>query len=63
MCYIGDYVGEYSRGYSWGYYLEAHGTQKLLITGLITLLVIPRNGLIGVTPIIGRVIITVLSRY
>ena len=36
-----------------------HGTWYSLITGLITLLIIPLNGLIGVTPIICRVIIPV----
>ena len=39
------------------------GGPWLLIIGLITLLIIPLNGLIGVTPIISRVISPVISIY
>ena len=42
-------------------YLEVHGTYKPLITVLITLLILPLKGLIGVIPIISRVISTVIS--
>ena len=37
--------------------------KKLRITGLITLLIVPRNGLKEVTPIISRAIIPVISSY
>ena len=36
---------------------------SLLITGLITPLIAPLNGLIGVTPIISRVITPVIDSY
>ena len=39
------------------------GSFKGLITVLITLLIIPLKGLIGVIPIIGRVISKVISGY
>ena len=44
-------------------YLEVHGTYKPIITVLITLLIIPLKGLIGVIPIISRVISPVISGY
>ena len=44
-------------------YLEAQGTQQLLITGLITLLVTSLNALIGVTPNTSRVILPLISSY
>ena len=37
-------------------YLKVHGTYEPIITVLITLLMIPLKGLIGVIPIISRVI-------
>ena len=43
--------GDYNRGY-----LKVHGTYLPIIAVLITLLVIPLKGLIGVIPIISRVI-------
>ena len=39
------------------------GLSNYFITGLITLLIILLNGLIGVTPIISRVITPVISSY
>ena len=41
----------------------AHGTSQPLVTGLITLLILPLSGLIGATPSISRVIIPVISTY
>ena len=41
-------------------YLKVHGTYYLIITVLITLLIIPLEGLIGVIPIISRVISPVI---
>ena len=40
--------------------LKVHGTYKPIITVLITLLIIPLKGLIGVIPIISRVISPVI---
>ena len=37
-------------------YLEVHGTYEPIITVLVTLLIIPLKGLIGVIPLISRVI-------
>ena len=36
---------------------------RVLITGLLTLLIISIHGLIGVTPIISKVVIPVISNY
>ena len=44
-------------------YLEVPGTYQPIITVLLTLLIIPLKGLIGVIPIISRVISTVISGY
>ena len=50
--------------YFWGpgrIYLKVHGTWYLLLTRLITLLITPLNGLIGVSPFISRVITPVIT--
>ena len=44
-------------------YLEVHGTYSPIRTVLIILLIIPLKGLIGVIPIISRVISLVISGY
>ena len=49
------------RGLGFQIYLEAHGTSVTTYNWLITLLIMPLNGLIGVTPILSRVIIPVIS--
>ena len=41
-------------------YLKVHGTYQPIITVLITPLIIPLKGLIGVIPSISRVISTVI---
>ena len=41
--------------------MKVHGTYQPLITVLITLRIMPLKGLIGVTPIISRVISPVIS--
>ena len=57
----GDYIGATTRFHSLIPCLEVQEKYYLFITGLITLLITPLNYLIGVTPIISRLITPVIN--